>query len=154
MTTRTPSVIFDEVVDLWDDLKRAGLLSGRVPGGLDDAWFEAEMTRHLAQVRAYREEFREAMLRPCEHGPGQVCRECRGPHELVGTGSGTVVLSYDARGTGTITCPKYREDIPGEVYQQHIRYCDGSIVITDHESVPDRAERHAARYTKDDGSAK
>jgi hypothetical protein len=63
MTTRTPTEIFEEVLALWEGREMDRILCS-LPKSFTAAQLrgqEDETDRLLAQVRAYREEFREAM---------------------------------------------------------------------------------------------
>lgn len=61
---RTPTEIFEAVLDAWDDDMKA-------------LWSPFHLDEHRAKAAVYREEFRQALSPP-----------------LIGTGSGTVVVSY------------------------------------------------------------
>lgn len=63
MTTRTPAAIFEEVLELWENHETDRVL-GNLPKPCTATQLqeqEDEMGRLVAQVRAYREEFRAAM---------------------------------------------------------------------------------------------
>lgn len=195
MTPRSPAEIFDEVLDAWDDLKRASLLSGRVPGGRDAAWFDGEMLRHTAQVRAYREEFREAsdaerLLQtatsfedrseepeeeeahiPATPQPADVIdlmealkanlRKATPPSWPLREEAAVNTARDGDLAHGGIPEDDLEPDDPEPTPEDEpacIEPSDEVDALLDDifstESVPDRSERLAARYTKGDGSAK
>lgn len=167
MTTRTPAAIFEEILDAWDDERRADIL-GALPGNPRDT----EMDRHLAQVRAYREEFRKAEDREHEFllvaarlavrgvapaGPGDppFDRPLPTADEVYGILSPAHPLSggagFDEDGSEAAEirpAPWARCSNCGEwihPFQAHFP-CN--------ERPDERGERLAERYTKADGSAK
>lgn len=123
MSTRTPAEIFEEVLDAWDDHRRAVLLAG---------WDnERELQRHEAQVRAYREEFREA------------------EQARIGLVAGSPLESKHLRDSIRASAREY-ERRPAPLTRAQFPRGDGG----EPERPDERGERLSALYTKDDGSAK
>lgn len=60
---RTPTEIFEEVLDAWDERERREILESlpTLPTPAEFADQECEMAAHAAQVAAYREEFRQSL---------------------------------------------------------------------------------------------
>ncbi len=142
---RTPAEIFEDVLRRYDEQNRTRILAQ--PPGLAQ---NEELIRHGDEVRALRLEFREASRR----------------EPLVGTGSGTVVLTTASPQEAFSGAEEEEANIegpasqPAEVYDL-MSALKASLLQSrpdpfsrraEHESVPERAERLARRYTRPDGS--
>lgn len=141
---KTPTQIFEELLDAYD-----GYATDRIMATSTADDCEARLERHLADLRKYRDEFREA---------------CRLSAPLVGTGSGTVVLSYDGPpptlGAEILQAPQHSPGDhlfrPADALSPTLKEAleagpDRNIEV---ESVIERSERLAERHTRDDGSSR
>lgn len=179
MTTRTPAAIFEELLDAWDQERQLTLLYVTGPAG------ERLDRDHVAQVRAYREEFREAMhTAACTR---EVCGLC-GRVSAVGFHVPDAIwraVMGDSQAIACVGCftrradEKYvewdrdiqfypvskrthREALQGPLYRvESVTTSEGPEgptldveLVTEPERRDERAERHAARFTRDDGSPK
>lgn len=151
---RTPTEIFEEVLDVWDDDAKAFWSESPFPG--------PHLDEHRAKVAAYREEFRQSLEAEAQFALGAARLAVRGiapdPYPSEYPPADPVHLS-DASPESTASAEEAfggpsKEEIWNTIDRCSRKTYDFWQEMKDHESVADRAERTAERYTKDDGSAK
>lgn len=146
---RTATALFEEVLDAYDDGEITRIMGDLTPEAATGTVDRLEA--HAAKVRAYREEFREAMQRD-----ELCCPNCGRPYALHGincpTLSEPVALSAAEQALADAnpsTCPE------GVVDPELLQALKDGLKAAHkfrRESISERSERLAERHTRDDGS--
>jgi len=177
MDKRTPTEIFHDLLGAWVG-ERANTLRFIYGEHGDRARAQLAM-----RESAYREEFRAALVRlveevaaePCDHGPGRSCPACEGPtREEAFAVADEVPFSAPEQALADANPSTYPEILPPGQPVKPPRVGPGDhelrppganpfpwglnqtpLDIDDEpETIPDRGERLAERYTRPNGSPK